>query len=328
MKYRILGKTGFKVSEVSLGAWQLGARWGEPFDEKVAMATLEKALEAGINFFDTADVYSDGLSERAVGKFVRAHRDTVRFATKCGRRLNPHTAAGYNEKNIRGFVEDSLKNTGLDCLDLIQLHCPPADVYYNPEVFDLLDRLVADGKIAHYGVSVERVEEALKAVQFPNVATVQIIFNIFRQRPAELFFAEAKKRNVGILARVPLASGLLSGKFARDTAFGKDDHRFFNRRGEAFDRGETFAGVEYEQGLSAVEELKNIIPDPKNLALFALTWILMSPEVSCVIPGASRPAQITANAAASDARDLSKKMMDQVQEVYDRMIKPSVHQLW
>jgi aryl-alcohol dehydrogenase-like predicted oxidoreductase len=328
MKYRTLGKTGYRVSEISLGAWQLGAKWGEPFDDKVADETLGRALAAGINFIDTADVYADGRSERAVGRFVRAHRDEVRFATKCGRRLNPHAAAGYDEKNIRGFVEDSLGNTGLERLDLIQLHCPPTEVYYRPEVFALLDRLKAEGKIGHYGVSVEKVEEGLKAIEFPGVASVQIIFNMFRQRPAELFFKEAARRGVGVIVRVPLASGLLSGRFRPDTAFGQDDHRAFNREGAAFDRGETFSGVDYETGLAAVEKLKALFPADLPLAAAALKWILMFKEVSCVIPGASRPEQADANAKVSAMKPLSRGQLDGVRRVYEETIKPLVHQLW
>jgi aryl-alcohol dehydrogenase-like predicted oxidoreductase len=328
MKYRILGKTGFRVSEISLGAWQLGAKWGEPFSEKTAAETLEQALAAGVTFIDTADVYADGLSEKAVGRFVRAHRDKVKFATKCGRRLNPHVASGYNEKNIRGFIEDSLKNMGVERLDLVQLHCPPTEVYYNPVVFALLDRLKAEGKIEHYGVSVEKVEEGLKAIEFPGVASVQIIFNMFRQRPAELFFKEAVRRNVGIIVRVPLASGLLSGKYRPDTVFGKDDHRFFNRKGEAFDRGETFSGIDYETGLKAVEKLKGLFPVDRPLAAVALKWILMFREVSCVIPGASRPDQAENNAGVSDMKALTKFQIDGVRRIYGEYIKPLVHQQW
>jgi aryl-alcohol dehydrogenase-like predicted oxidoreductase len=328
MKYRILGKTGFRVSEISLGAWQLGAVWGQPFDERVAAATLDKAVELGVNFIDTADVYADRQSERAVGRFVKAHRDQVKFATKCGRRLNPHNADGYNEKNIRGFIEDSLKNMGLDCLDLIQLHCPPWEVYYRPEVFELFDCLTKEGKIAAYGVSVEKVEEALKAIEYPGVASVQIIFNMFRQRPAEIFFREAARRNVGIIVRVPLASGLLSGAYRPDTSFGKDDHRTYNRHGAAFDRGETFSGIDYAGGLEAVEALKTLFPAGESLAVYALRWILMFPEVSCIIPGASRPEQAERNAVVSGMKKLTWAQRDGVRRIYEERIKPVVHQYW
>jgi aryl-alcohol dehydrogenase-like predicted oxidoreductase len=328
MRYRTLGKTGFKVSEISLGAWQLGAVWGQPFDGRVAAQTLERAVDAGVNFIDTADVYSDRMSEKAVGAFVRAHRDRVKFATKCGRRINPHVPEGYNEKNIRGFVEDSLKNMGLDCLDLIQLHCPPWEVYYHPEVFALLDTLQKEGKIAHYGVSVEKVEEALKAIEYPGVATVQIIFNMFRQRPAELFFKEAAKRHVGIIVRVPLASGMLAGAYTKDTSFGTEDHRTFNRKGEAFDRGETFSGLDFNQGLAAVAELKKLFGANESLAGYALRWILMFPEVGCVIPGASRPDQADRNAKVSEMQPLTERHMEGVRRVYDEYVKPYVHQYW
>jgi aryl-alcohol dehydrogenase-like predicted oxidoreductase len=244
MNYRLLGKTGYKISEVSLGTWQVGGKWGEEFSKKNAENILHCAIDSGINFIDTADVYSDGLSEHAVGEVVKARKERLYVATKCGRKINPHVSEGYTPAVLQKYVEDSLKNMGMDCLDLIQLHCPPAEVYYRPEIFELFDKLKDQGKIAHLGVSVEKVEEALKAIEYPNVTTVQIIFNMFRHRPAELFFSQAKKRNIGVIARVPLASGLLSGKMTKETTFTKEDHRFFNRNGEAFDKGETFSGVE------------------------------------------------------------------------------------
>lgn len=329
MQYRVLGKTDYKISEVSLGTWQLGNGWSGKFDDQAAERTLESAYELGVNFFDTADGYSDGLSEKKVGEFVRKHRDDVYIATKCGRRLNPHVAAGYNKKNITGFVEDSLRNTGLDSLDLIQLHCPPTDVYYQPEAFATLENLKKQGKIKNYGVSVERVEEALKAMEFEGVASVQIIFNMFRQRPSELFFDQARKKNVGIIVRVPLASGLLSGKITSDTQFSPNDHRFFNRDGAAFDKGETFSGVPFAIGLEAVEELKEVFADSDfSLAQNALRWILMFNEVSCIIPGASRQSQAESNAAVSGMPALEPEKMAAVKSTYNRLIKPSVHQLW
>jgi aryl-alcohol dehydrogenase-like predicted oxidoreductase len=332
MKKRTLGKTGYKVTEVSLGTWQLGARWGDPFDEKTAERTLRAAVDAGINFFDTADKYSNGLSERAIGKFVKSAGASgsgrIYVATKCGRRLDPHTTEGYNEQNIRRFIEDSLKNMGLETLDLVQLHCPTTDVYYKPEVFDTLDALRAEGKIRHYGVSVEKVEQALKAIEYPHIATVQIIFNMFRQRPSELLFREARRRNVGIIVRVPLASGLLTGTFTEKTTFGKEDHRTFNRKGARFDRGETFSGVEYGKGLKAVEELRSVFGEDRPLSLVALRWILMFDEVSCVIPGASKPEQIRQNAQASEMEPLTEEEMTRVREIYETHIKPDVHHLW
>jgi aryl-alcohol dehydrogenase-like predicted oxidoreductase len=328
MHYRTLGKTGWKISDVSIGTWQVGGRWGEPFDEKNALAILNSAIDLGINFIDTADVYGDRLSERAIGKVLKTRKEKVYVATKCGRRLEPHASEGYNDTNIRRFVEESLKNMAVEALDLIQLHCPPTEVYYRPDVFETLEALKKEGKILHYGVSVEKVEEALKAIEFEGVATVQIIFNMFRQRPAELFFPEAKKKNAGIIVRVPLASGLLAGKFSKDTTFQKGDHRFFNREGRFFDRGETFSGVDYEKGLEAVRELKSMFPEKEKLALYALRWILMFNEVSCIIPGASKEAQVAANAASSDMAPLSAEQMEKVKNIYGMYFKPAVHHLW
>ena len=328
MKYRTLGKTGFRISEVSLGTWQLGARWGDKFDPRVAEETLNSAIDLGINFIDTADVYSDGLSERYTAKVVKERKEDVYIATKCGRRLKPHTTEGYNDKNIRRFVEDSLKNMKVNCIDLIQLHCPTTDVYYRPEVFGTLDRLVEEGRLQYYGVSVERLEQAMKAIEFPNVSTVQVIFNMFRQRPIDLFFKEAQKKNVGTIVRVPLASGLLSGKFSSDTVFERTDHRFFNREGKFFDRGETFAGVPYEVGLEAVDRLKSIFGGKESLALFALRWVLMFDEVSCTIPGASRKEHILNNVKASDLPAIPPRKMEEVRKVYEEKVKQYVHQLW
>ena len=283
MQYRELGRTGFKVSALSFGAWAIGGTWG-PVDESESLSALRCAVEKGVNFFDTADVYGDGLSERLLAKLRKETRETIIIATKAGRRLDPHIAAGYNRSNLTAFVERSLKNLETEALDLLQLHCPPTEVFYTPEVFDVLDGLVKAGKIRNYGVSVEKVEEALKAIEYPNVKTVQIIFNMFRLRPSELFFEQAIKRNIGILARVPLASGMLTGKMSQNSTFAADDHRSFNRKGEAFDRGETFSGVDYALGLQAVEELKKICPPDMSLTLFALRWILMFDAVSCAIP--------------------------------------------
>jgi aryl-alcohol dehydrogenase-like predicted oxidoreductase len=327
MKHRTLGKTGFEVSEIGLGAWQIGGRWGEDFSEANAQRTLETALDAGVTFIDTADGYGSGLSEKAVGRFIRGHRERVHFATKCGRRLNPHVAEGYTDSNIRSFVDDSLRNMGLDSLDLIQLHCPPTEVYYTPEVFETLDALRREGKIHYYGVSVEKVEEAIKAIEYPNLATVQIVFNILRQRPADLFFELARSRNVGVIVRVPLASGLLTGKFSQDSVFDSKDHRNFNRNGEKFDKGETFAGVDYQVGLDVVDELKKLFP-PGEMPQYALRWILMFAAVSCVIPGASRPEQAAANAAASSTPDLDDAQMRRVREIYEEHVKPLVHHRW
>ena len=327
MNFRTLGKTGFSVSEISLGTWQVGGRWGEPFSHPNADHILNAAVDAGINLIDTADVYGDGESEKAVGRLVRSRSERLFVATKCGRRLQPHVADAYQPAALRRFVEDSLRNMQLETLDLVQLHCPPTEVYYRPEIFELFDRLREEGKVQHLGVSVEKVEEGLKAIEFPNVTTVQLIFNLFRQRPPELLFKEAARRNIGLIVRVPLASGLLTGKFSSQTSFAPDDHRHFNRNGEAFDKGETFAGVDYSTGLAAVEELKQAFPD-QPLADIALRWILMFDEVSCVIPGASRAEQILSNLQAAELPPLTPDQMQAVRDIYDRRIKPLVHHIW
>ncbi len=327
MQYRTLGSTGWNVSTVSFGAWAIGGSWGQVADDE-SLAALHRAVERGVNFFDTADVYGDGRSERLLAQLYRDHGDDLYIATKAGRRLDPHTAAGFTRENLTAFVERSLKNLDREALDLLQLHCPPTEVYYLPEVFGLLDDLVQAGKVRYYGVSVEKVEEALKAIEYPNVQTVQIIFNMFRQRPADLFFEQARKRNVGILARVPLASGLLTGKFRRSTAFAETDHRNFNREGEAFDRGETFAGVDYERGLQAVEALQAACPDGMTMPQFALRWILMFEAVTCAIPGAKRPSQAEENAHAADLPALSDATMQTVRDVYNRYVREDVHHYW
>jgi aryl-alcohol dehydrogenase-like predicted oxidoreductase len=326
MQYRELGRTGWEISEISFGAWAIGGSWG-PVDDSESLGALHRAVELGVNFFDTADVYGDGRSERLLARLHRDHTD-IYIATKAGRRLDPHTAAGYNRKNLTAFVERSLKNLDTETVDLLQLHCPPAEVYYMPEVFGILDDMVKEGKIRYYGVSVEKVEEALKAIEYPNVQSVQIIFNMFRHRPAELFFNQAKERKVGTIARVPLASGMLTGKLKPDTTFASDDHRTFNRHGEAFDRGETFSGVPYEEGLKAVEKLKAICPAGMTMTQFALRWILMFDAVTCTIPGAKRPAQADENFAVADLPPLSDKTMAEVRGVYETQIRPLVHHYW
>jgi aryl-alcohol dehydrogenase-like predicted oxidoreductase len=327
MQYRELGRTGWKVSAVSFGAWAIGGTWG-PVDDAESMAALHRAVELGVNFFDTADVYGDGRSERLLAQLRSQHSHTIYIATKAGRRLDPHVAEGYNRANLTAFVERSLKNLATEALDLLQLHCPPTQVYHMPEVFGVLDDLVKAGKVRYYGVSVEKVEEALKAIEYPNVQSVQIILNMFRHRPAEVLFEETKKRKVGILARVPLASGMLTGKLRPDSTFASDDHRAFNRYGEAFDRGETFSGIDYEAGLRAVEELRALCPAGMSLAQFALRWILMFDAVTCAIPGAKRPSQAEENFAAADLAPLSEETMAQVRSVYDRHIRARVHHLW
>jgi aryl-alcohol dehydrogenase-like predicted oxidoreductase len=327
MHYRRLGKTNFNVSEVSLGTWQIGGAWGD-VPESTAEEVLHTAIERGINFIDTADVYGDGRSERFISKVLSETGATVIVATKVGRRLQPHTADGYNRENLTTFIERSLKNLQRQVLDLVQLHCPPTEVYYRPEVFSVLDDLKQAGKILHYGVSVEKVEEAIKAIEFPSVATVQIIFNIFRQRPKDLFLALAQQRDVGVLARVPLSSGLLSGKINRNTTFAADDHRNFNRNGEQFDRGETFSGVDFETALDAVEDIRRVVPKGVSMANFALRWILDHPAVSCVIPGARNPQQVIQNIAASDLGPLKPEQVQALSNLYNEKIRPLVHQRW
>lgn len=328
MKQRILGKTGFAVSEVGLGTWQVGGTWGQAFDEDLADRILDEAIALGVDFIDTADVYSNGLSEKAVGRALKRHPGRIRVATKCGRQISPHTSAGYTPAVLRGYVEDSLRRLGVEALDLIQLHCPPTEVYYRPEIFELFDKLKEEGKVLNLGVSVEKVEEGLKAMEYPSVASIQIIFNLFRLRPSELLFKLARERKVGIIVRVPLASGMLTGKLKADSAFGPEDHRSFNRDGAAFDKGETFSGVDYSTGLRAVEELKAIFPGDAPLSAWALRWILMFDAVSAVIPGASRPVQIEANVGASSLPPLSPAQMEAARSVYDRLIRRPVHDLW
>lgn len=327
MQYRALGRTGWKVSTISFGAWAIGGTWG-PVQDDESLAALHKAVDLGVNFFDTADVYGDGHSEKLLAQLKKDRKEEIIIATKAGRRLNPHTASGYNRKNLTEFVERSLKNLETETLDLVQLHCPPTEVYYMPEVFEILDDLVKDGKIKFYGVSVEKVEEALKAIEYPGVQTVQIIFNIFRQRPADLFFSEAKRKQVGILARLPLSSGMLTGKMTKTTTFAPDDHRSFNRSGEAFDRGETFSGVDYETGLQAVEELRELVPPGASMAQFALRWILMFDAVTCAIPGAKRPSQVEENCKAADLPPLDEDTMQKVKAIYQARIQPLVHHYW
>jgi len=327
MEYRELGRTGWKVSTVSFGAWAIGGTWGDVKDEE-SLAALHRALDLGVNFFDTADVYGDGRSEQLLAKLRRERSEPFYVATKAGRRLDPHVASGYNKQNLTSFVERSLKNLEVESIDLLQLHCPPTEVYYTPETFAVLDDLVKQGKLRHYGVSVEKVEEALKAIEYPNVQTVQIIFNIFRQRPADLFFSEAQQRKVGILARLPLSSGMLAGKMTRNSSFESDDHRAGNRQGEWFDRGETFSGFDYDSGLQAVEDLRPLVPSNMSMAQFALRWILMFPAVTCAIPGAKRPPQVEENIAAADLPPLSDVAMAQTRAIYEQQVQPLVHHYW
>ncbi|AIC26786.1 aldo/keto reductase protein [Rhizobium etli bv. mimosae str. IE4771] len=328
MKHHAFGRMPFTVTNVGFGAWQIGGSWGD-ISEADGRAALNAALDAGMTFIDTADVYGDGRSEKIIADVLKTRGgERPMVATKAGRRLNPHVAEGYSKANLEGFIDRSLENLAVDSLDLVQLHCPPREVFYQPEVFEGLDALQTAGKIKGYGVSVEKVEDGLKAIEYPGVVSIQIIYNIFRQRPDHLFFAEARRRNVAIIARVPLASGLLSGKITRETHFASDDHRNFNRHGEAFDVGETFAGVPFEVGLQAVEEVRKLVPAGATMAAFALRWILMSDAVTVVIPGARNGEQARANAAAADLAPLSADVMAATREIYARLIAPHVHQRW
>ena len=325
---RAFGRTGWTVSGIGFGAWAIGGSWGE-VGEADARAALHAALDEGVDFIDTADVYGDGRSERIIRDVLKergGERPVV--ATKAGRRLDPHVAEGYTKENLTAFVERSLENLGVETLDLVQLHCPPTPVYYMPEVFGALDDLVGQGKLRHYGVSVEKVEEAMKAVEFPGVVSVQIIWNAFRLRPAERFFPLAREKGVAVIARVPLASGLLTGKMSRTSQFSPEDHRAFNRHGESFDKGETFSGVPYDVALEAVEELRGILPAGVPMAQAALRWCLMEEAVSVVIPGAKNADQARANAAAGRLPPLDPGAMEEVRRVYHERIAPHVHQLW
>lgn len=316
-----------RVSVVSFGAWPIGSDWGR-VDDKESLAALNRAVDLGVNFIDTADVYGDGRSEKLIGQLLKERKEEIFVATKAGQRLDPHVAGGYTLKNIESFVDRSLENLQVDTLDLLQLHCPPTPVYSNPEVYKALDRLKSKGKIRNYGVSVEKVSEAMQSIEFPEVQSVQIIFNMFRHKPTEELFPAARKRKVGVLARVPLASGLLTGKMTSSTTFPRDDHRNYNLHGEAFDRGETFSGVDLDKGLAAVEELKRIVPEGMDLTQMALRWILMFDAVTCSIPGAKRTGQIEDNVKAGDLPPLDTTTMTRIQTVYDRWIRAQVHDNW
>jgi aryl-alcohol dehydrogenase-like predicted oxidoreductase len=327
MDVRRLGRTGFEVGVIGLGAWAMGGDWGEVDDEE-SLRALHAAADAGVTLFDTADVYGDGRSERLIGRFLRERPgERLVVATKMGRRV-PQLVANYTPEAFRAWTTRSRENLGVERLDLVQLHCPPTELYDRAEVFAALDELVADGSVAHYGVSVERIDEALRAIEHPGVASVQIIFNIVRQRPAERFLEEARRRDVGVLARVPLASGLLTGKLRPDTTFEASDHRAYNRHGESFDVGETFAGLDYETGLALVEELRPLVPDGATMAQMALRWILMAPGVTVAIPGAKTPEQARANAAAADLAPLPEATMTRIRELYERYAAPLVAGRW
>lgn len=327
MNYRPLGRTGWKISDVGFGAWAIGGFWGNVSDTD-SLAALNQAIDDGVNFIDTADVYGDGRSERLIAQLKKSRKEEIIVATKAGRRLPQQTVEGYSRQNLTGWIEDSLRNLSTETLDLLQLHCPPTELYDHSEVFGILDDLVKAGKIRYYGVSVEKIDEALKAIEFPNVQSVQIIFNCFRQRPSEVFFPVAKQKQVGILARVPLASGLLTGKLRKDSKFAADDHRTFNRHGEMFDVGETFSGVDYETGLQSVEEIRALVPPGVSMSQFALRWILMFDAVTCAIPGGKRPDQVADNCRASALPPLTSEAMTSIRRIYDQKIRPLVHHRW
>ncbi len=327
MKYRTLGKTGYKVSEIGYGSWGIGGGWGTVSDEQ-ARTALSSISDTGINFIDTADIYGNGRSEKFIGEYIQNAGRRIIVATKIGRKSDPHTRDAYTKSNMHAYIEQSRKNLNTSCIDILQLHTPPTEVYYMPQVFSFLDEMVKKKKIRFYGVSVEKVEEALKAIEYPNVSTIQIIFNMFRQRPMELLFREAKKRNIGIIVRVPLASGLLTGKFSIFSRFPKNDHRNFNRHGEVFDQGETFAGVDFYKGLSAVRKIKSLKGKDYTMAQFALKWILMQDAVSTVIVGGKTPLQIKENAASSDLPKLSEANMKAIKHIYDTYVKNDVHYRW
>jgi aryl-alcohol dehydrogenase-like predicted oxidoreductase len=327
MQYKTLGRTGFDVSTISFGAWAIGGTWGA-VDDSEAMRCLHRALDLGVNFFDTADVYGDGHSERLLARLRRERRDPFWVATKVGRRSSPHVKESYTRANLTQYVERCLANLEVTALDLVQIHCPPTDVYYMPEVFGVFDDLVQAGKIRFYGASVERVEEGLKALEYPQLQTLQVIFNILRQRPAELLFPRAAERKVGILARLPLSSGMLTGKLTRTTRFEPDDHRAFNREGAAFDKGETFSGFNYEQGLQVVEKLRALLPTGMTLPELALRYIASFPAVTCSIPGARRVEQVEQNVAAGSKGPLDTQLLSALADLYASDVKPSVHQRW
>ena len=326
MQYRKFSNLGWNVSEIGIGCWAIGSEWGE-VSEVDAREVLKTSLDKGVNFFDTADVYGDGRSEKFVGELIKSTSEKIFVATKSGRRLNPHNAEGYNLKNIEGFIDRSLINLGIDCIDLLQLHCPPSEICPKKETYEMMDEIVKKGKIANYGVSVEKISEAMDAIQFSNVKSIQIIFNIFRQKPAEIFFKEAAKKKVAIIARVPLASGLLTGKMNKNSVFPENDHRNYNINGNAFDIGETFSGINFKQGLKVVEILKQLLPNNFSLTDLALKWILMHDEVSVVIPGAKNSSQVQTNVHASELENISS-LMPKINSIYDEFIKPAVQNRW
>ena len=327
MKYRKFSDLGWDASEIGLGCWQIGWDWGDVSDRD-ARELLKKSLDKGVNFFDTSDTYGDGRSEKFLAELIKSTSEKIFVTTKLGRRVRgTNYPRGYKQEPMEEFVDRSLINLGIDCIDLLQLHCPPSEICSKKETYEMMDEIVKKGKIAHYGVSVFKISEAMEAIQNPNVKSIQMVFNIFRQRPAEVFFKEAKKRNVGIIARGPLASGLLTGTMNQETKFPENDHRNYNINGKAFNVGETFSGVNFEKGLKAVEKLKDLLPDNFSLTDLALKWILMHDEVSVVIPGATNKSQVQMNTHATDLEDISS-LLPKINSIYDELIKPDVHNRW
>ena len=327
MKYRKFGSLDWNVSEIGLGCWQIGADWGEVSEDK-AKEVLKSSLENGVNFFDTADVYGMGRSEKFVGEFIKSLSERIYVATKAGRQINPHVAEGYyNKELMESYVDQSLSNLNVETIDLLQMHCPPTEVYSSDHTFDMLDHLVSKGKIQHYGFSVQTVDEALACIKRPNTKSIQVIFNIFRQKPAEKLFEIAKEKKVAIIVRVPLASGLLTGKFSKDSSFAPDDHRNYNINGDAFDVGETFSGVNFNKALDAVEDLKNILPTDITLSQLSLRWILMHDAVSVVIPGAKNKDHVNLNTSSSNINEISS-LMEKISNIYTEYFFDDVHHRW
>ena len=327
MKYRKFGSLDWNVSEIGLGCWQIGADWGEVSEDK-AKEVLKSSFENGVNFFDTADVYGMGRSEKFVGEFIKSVSERIYVATKAGRQINPHVAEGYyNKELMESYVDQSLSNLNVETIDLLQMHCPPTEVYSSDHTFDMLDHLVSKGKIQHYGFSVQTVDEALACIKRPNTKSTQVIFNIFRQKPAEKLFEIAKEKKVAIIVRVPLASGLLTGKFSKDSSFAPDDHRNYNINGDAFDVGETFSGVNFNKALDAVEDLKNILPTEITLSQLSLRWILMHDAVSVVIPGAKNKDHVNLNTSSSNINEISS-LMEKISNIYTEYFFDDVHHRW
>ena len=327
MKFRNFSDLGWRVSEVGLGCWQIGWCWGD-VSEKDSREILKAALDNGVNFFDTSDMYGDGRSERFIGEIIKLTSEKLYVTTKLGRRTRgTNYEKGFKEKYMEEFVDRSLINLGVESIDLVQLHCPPSEKVSNKEIYEIMDNLIAKGKIQNYGISVHKISDALEALSFPNIKSIQIVFNIFRQKPIETLFDEAKKKNVAIIARGPLASGLLTGEITKDTQFAENDHRNYNREGKYFDVGDTFSGVDFEKGIQAVQKLKKLLPIGFSMTDLSLKWILMHDAVTVVIPGAINKSQVINNVNSSKLNNISSIYND-INSIYDELIKPDVHNRW